>query len=392
MGHVRTGLDRLLSERLSLLRGRRVGLLANPTSLDRELRHAADLLVAAGVELVALFGPEHGVRGEAQDMVGVETSRDPRLGIPVHSLYGASPETLTPSTASLSGIDLLCVDLQDIGSRYYTYVWTMTLALEACARAGVPVLVLDRPNPLGGETVEGPGIARGYESFVGLHDVPVRHGLTIGELARLCASERGLAVELEVIELEGWRREQCFDQTGLPWVLPSPNMPTLETAFVYPGGCLLEGTNLSEGRGTTRPFEILGAPWIEAATLCAALEEEDLPGVRFRPLAFRPSFQKHAGEVCGGLQLHLVDRARFRSLRTGVALLHATFRLWPELTGWRREAYEFVRDRPAIDLLAGGDWLRAGVEAGARLQDLARGWEAEERAWRERRQPWLLYE
>jgi uncharacterized protein YbbC (DUF1343 family) len=390
---VRTGLERLLGERLEFLRGRRVGLLANPTAVDRDLRHAADLLVAAGVELRALFGPEHGIRGEAQDMVGVETAaRDERLGIPVHSLYGSSPETLTPSPESLQAIDVLCVDLQDIGSRYYTYVWTMTLALEACARAGVAVLVLDRPNPLGGEGVEGPGIEAGFESFVGLHDVPVRHGLTIGELARLVASERRIDVELEVVGLEGWRRAHAFDETGLPWVLPSPNMPTLDTAFVYPGGCLVEGTNLSEGRGTTRPFELLGAPWVEGAALCRALEAEDLPGVRFRPLAFRPSFHKHAGESCGGIQLHLVDRARFRALRTGVALLLAVSRLWPERTTWRREAYEFVRDRPAIDLLAGGAWLREGVDAHARLDELTGRWSTEERAWRERRRPFLLYE
>jgi uncharacterized protein YbbC (DUF1343 family) len=387
---VRSGLEVLLAERRALVRGRPLALLANPTSVNRELVHAADLLAAAGAGLRALFGPEHGVRGEAQDMVHVESARDARLGVPVHSLYGATADTLRPAPHMLEGIELLVVDLQDIGSRYYTYAWTMTLAMEACARAGVGVLVLDRPNPLGGELVEGPGIAAGFESFVGLHPVPVRHGLTIGELARLVAAERGLDLALEVVPMEGWRRELGFDETGLPWVLPSPNMPTLDTALVYPGACLLEGSNVSEGRGTTRPFEISGAPWIDGQRLAAALAGAGLPGLRLRPLAFRPSFHKHAGRACGGIQLHVEDRRRFRPLRTGVALLAALFELWPAECEWRRQPYEFVSERPAIDLLAGGDWLRRGIAAGVPLAVLAR-WEDEERAWCERRRPHLNY-
>jgi len=388
---VRTGLEELLGGRLPLLRGRRVGLLANPTSVNVRLLHTADLLQEAGVDLRALFGPEHGIRGEAQDMIGVSAARDPRLGIPIYSLYGAELASLRPTPKMLADVDCLVIDLQDIGTRYYTYVWTMTLAMEACAAAQVAVVVLDRPNPLGGEVVEGPGIDPGCESFVGLHSVPVRHALTIGELALLVAAERGIAVQLAVVPMQGWRRELMFDETGLPWVLPSPNMPTLETAVVYGGGCLLEGTQLSEGRGTTRPFEILGAPWVEGAKLAAALDEQALPGVRFRPLTFRPTFHKHAGQVCGGIQIHVTDRRAYRSLRTGVAILHALSRLWPSDFAWRDSPYEFVSERPAIDLLAGGEWLRRGLARQTPLDELCAGWEDRERQFLERRRRFLLY-
>jgi uncharacterized protein YbbC (DUF1343 family) len=398
---MQTGLEVLLAEELPRLRGRRLGLLAHPPSVDGELRHAADLLVQAGLEVTRLFGPEHGIRGEAQDMIGVDTERDPRLGIPVHSLYGSTAESLRPTAEMLDGLDLLLIDLQDIGSRYYTYVWTALLALEPCVRADVEVWILDRPNPLGGELVEGPTIEPGFTSFVGWHPVPVRHGLTIGELVCLAAAELGESVEgsrgapleagLRVVPMRGWRREQLFDETGLPWVLPSPNMPTLDTALVYPGGCLIEGTNLSEGRGTTRPFEIVGAPTLDGTALAEALAAERLPGVRFRPLSFRPTFGKHAGQVCGGVQLHVTDRRAFASLRTGVALLRAVSRLSPAAFGWREKAYEFVVDRPAIDLLAGGDWLRRGLAAGASLDELCAGWAAQERAFAERRAEYLLY-
>lgn len=391
MERVRSGLEVLLDERLGALRGRRLGLLANPTSVDSSLRHAADLLVAAGLDLRRLFGPEHGARGDAQDMVGVETAVDPWLGIPVHSLYGSSPESLRPAAGTLEDLDLLLVDLQDIGSRYYTYVWTALLAVEACAEAGLPVLVLDRPNPLGGETLEGPTIEPGYGSFVGWHPIPVRHGLTIGELTLLAARERGVGQAVEVLPMRGWQRPLLFDETGLPWVLPSPNMPTLDTALVYPGACLLEGTNLSEGRGTTRPFEILGAPYVDGRALAEALQAERLPGASFRPLWFRPTFHKHAGEVCGGIQIHVTDRRAFRPLRTGVALLRAVSRLWPEHFAWREQVYEFVADRPAIDLLAGGDWLRLGLARGASLDELCAAWPAAECAFAERRRAHLLY-
>jgi uncharacterized protein YbbC (DUF1343 family) len=388
---VHTGLEILLEERMDSLRGKRVGLLANPSSVHVNLGHASDLLRASGADLRVLFGPEHGIRGEAQDMIGVESGVDPRLGLPVFSLYGQTSEALRPRRDSLEDLDVLIVDLQDIGSRYYTYCWTMILCVSACAEAGVSVIILDRPNPLDGMTLEGPGIEEGFTSFVGMYSVPVRHGLTIGELARLWSTERNVALDLEVIPMRGWRRRMFFDELNLPWVLPSPNMPTLDTALVYPGTCLLEGTNLSEGRGTTRPFEILGAPWVDGWELTAALEREDLPGVKFRPLSFRPCFHKHAQKVCGGVQIHIMDRQRFASFRTGVALLLHLHRLWPGEFQWRKEAYEFVTNRPAIDLLAGGTWLRQGIEKGADLPSLISFWRSAEYAFSERRRPHLLY-
>lgn len=388
---VQVGLEVLLQEHRSLFAGRRLGLLANPTAVDHRLAHAVDLLVAAGARLVALFGPEHGLGGTVQDMVGVETSTSSSRAIPVYSLYGETEASLAPRDAWLQGLDAVLVDLQDIGSRYYTYVWTAALMLRSCARLGVQVIVLDRPNPLGGGLIEGPSIAAGFESFVGLHPLPVRHGLTIGELLRLYRAEEQLDVELEVVPLRGWTRDHYFDATDLPWVLPSPNMPTLDTALVYPGGCLLEGTNLSEGRGTTRPFEICGAPWLEPEAFAAQLAREDLPGVRFRPLQFRPTFQKHHGIDCGGVQLHVIDRTRFRPLRTGVALLRAAKLCQAEAFGWREAVYEFVSDRPAIDLLAGGSWLREGLDAGVEVEALVAGWSADEADFAERRAPFLLY-
>jgi uncharacterized protein YbbC (DUF1343 family) len=392
---VRAGLDRLLSgdaDQLPLvLSGKRVGLIANPTSVDAGLRHAADLLPGR-FRLTALLGPEHGLRGEAQDMVGVHGGRDSRTGLPVHSLYGHTAQSLAPSDEALGDVDVLLYDIQDVGCRYYTFPWTLLLCLRAAARAGIRVVVLDRPNPLGGQTVEGAGVDEGYASFVGLHSVPVRHGLTVGELARLVARREGLLDALTVVPMEGWRRSMHFDQTGLPWVQPSPNMPTLETAFVYPGMCLLEGTELSEGRGTTRPFEIFGAPYLDGERLARALGDEDLPGVTFRPLSFRPTFHKHAAQVCGGLQVHVTDRDRFRPLLTGVAILRAVRRLHPSEFRWREQPYEFVTDRPAIDLLGGGPRLREHVERGTPLPEIASEWRAAEDAFRDERRASLLYD
>jgi len=391
---VRTGLDRLASLDLGL-GGARCGLLCHPASVARDLRHAAELVGETGARLGCLFGPEHGATGEAQDMEGVESAPHPRLGVPVHSLYGRSEDSLRPAPGCLDDVNAVIIDLQDVGARYYTYVWSMVMMIEACAEQGrgIRVLVLDRPNPLGGLAVEGPGIEEGFTSFVGHHPVAVRHGLTAGELARLATAELGLSdrVDLDVVPMQGWRRGQLFDETGLPWVLPSPNMPTLETALVYPGACLLEATNVSEGRGTTRPFELVGAPWIDGWELGAALAREDLPGVRFRPTCFRPTFHKHRGQSCGGVQQHVTDRRAFRPFRTGVALLATVKRLWPDELAWRDQPYEFVHDRPAIDLLAGGAWLREGVERGSTLAELTAGWDSAEAAFRARRSPHLIY-
>lgn len=397
---VETGLDVLLHERLSLLRGRRVGVLCHPASVDSSLRHVVDALRAAAIDITRLFGPEHGIRGEAQDMIGVDSARDFRTGIPVVSLYGDRFESLSPTREALADLDVLVVDLQDVGSRYYTFIWTMALCLQAAAAAGVAVVVLDRPNPIGGAAVEGGYIDHGFESFVGLGSVPVRHGLTIGEVARLVRAgipwggqrfAKPIACDLEVVPMKGWRRADHFDATRLPWVLPSPNMPTPETALVYPGLCLLEGTNVSEGRGTTRPFEIFGAPFVDGYRLADSLARENLPGVAFRPLSFRPTFHKFAGQVCGGVQLHVGNRADFRPYLTGVAILRALRNLAPDAFAWRTERYEFVSDRPAIDLLTGGEHIRKGIEAGASLAELQATWQTSEDDFRRRRADCLIY-
>ncbi len=370
---MRTGLEWLLADPRRWLGRARVGLLANPTSVDRGLNHAVDLMHGhPDIDLRVLFGPEHGVRGAAQDMVSVGDSRDAVTGLPEISLYGRTFASLSPTPEHLSGIDVLVVDIQDIGARYYTYAATMALCMRAAKPAGVKIVVLDRPNPLGGRQIEGGGLQPGLENFCGLYPVPQRHALTIGELARLYSNTFGIGCDLEVVACEGWRREWYYDQCGLPWVMPSPNMPTLDTAIVYPGMCLLEGTNLSEGRGTTRPFELFGAPFIDGCALAAALTRERLAGVVFRPCVIEPTFQKHARQRCGAVQLHVTERAVFDSYRTGIAALVAVKRLWPDAFAWRTQAYEFRDDVPAIDLLTGLPAVREAIDAGADLDAVIR--------------------
>lgn len=390
---VRTGLDRLAAgdEAVTrLVRGRRVGLVCHPASVDAGLCHARTVVARAGAQLVALFGPEHGLDGDAQDMIhvgvrGAEAPAGPRL----HSLYGATEAELSPSEDALRDLDVLVVDLQDVGARYYTFVWTAVLVLEVAARVGVPVVVLDRPNPLGGEVVEA-GIQRpGYRSFVGLRDVSVRHGMTLGELVGRARRELGLPTEaLDVVRMEGWSRGMYFDHTGLPWVMPSPNMPTLDTALVYPGGCLVEGTRLSEGRGTTRPFELFGAPWVDGAALARDVEIE---GATLRPCTLQPTFHKHAGARIGGVQVHVTDRHRFRSYEAYLRLLAAVMAARPTAPRWRTEEYEYVVDRPAIDLLTGGPEFREAVEAGRGLDDVLERERAGASAFVEARREDLLY-
>jgi uncharacterized protein YbbC (DUF1343 family) len=376
-----TGLDRLAADRWTSLRGQRVGLVVHPASVDGALRHARDLVAAAGdgaVDLRALFGPQHGILGQTQDnMIEWQGFTDPRSGVPVHSLYG---EHRRPTAAMLEGLDTLVIDLQDVGARYYTFIWTMLLCLEACAAAGRRVVVLDRPNPLGGTGVEGNVLDPRYSSFVGLAPIPMRHGLTIGELAGFFAAWSGLDVDLQVVWMEGWRRDQHFDATGLPWVLPSPNMPTLDTAFVYPGGCLLEGTNLSEGRGTTRPFEIFGAPFVDGRKLAAVLGAWNLPGCRFRPLEFEPTFHKFAGQVCGGVQVHVTDRAAFEPVTTYTAAIAAIAGLWPDGFAWKQPPYEYETEKLPIDILAGGTLWREHVEGGLSPWQMKAHWQEELRA------------
>ena len=365
-----------------------MGLICNPTAVDGRLRHAADLLAALPkVRLAALFGPEHGVRGDVQYMAAVGSGRDERDRRCRSTRSTARrAASLAPTPAQLAGLDVLCFDVQDVGSRYYTYQATMLLCMEAAARAGLGFVVLDRPNPIGGLLVEGPALRPGFESFCGLHDLAPRHGMTVGELALLFRAERRLDLELTVVPCEGWRRGQGARETGLPWVFPSPNMPTPETALVYPGMCLLEGTNLSEGRGTTRPFELFGAPWLDGQRLAEALAAERLPGVRFRPVAFVPTWDKHAGARCHGVELHVTDAAAFRPVRTGLACVALARAQAPARFAWRTEPYEFVRDVPAFDLLCGSAREREGL--GPR-RHLARRWSAagraEERAFERRR-------
>ena len=386
---VQSGLDVLLHHRLGLLRGRRFGILAHQASVDARLEHAVALLSdVRGARLAALFAPEHGVWGAPQDLIFVGNERDPVTGLRVTSLYGERRE---PTPAMLRGLDVLVIDLQDVGARYYTYQWTMALAMRACARAGVRVLVLDRPNPLGGELVEGNVPDPAFASFVGLYPLPARPGLTIGEVARYVNVQHGLGADLDVVTMRGWRRRMLWEDTGLGWVPPSPNMPTTDTARVYPGGCLIEGTNLSEGRGTTRPFEWVGAPWLDAHAYAAALEAEGLPGVTFRPARFRPTFQKHADRLCGGVQIHVTDGARFKPFLAGLAVIAVARRQAPRAFRWRRPPYEFERRKLPIDILLGTDTIRRALTRGATLRAIERSWQPALAAWKRRRLAFLEY-
>ena len=348
------------------LSGRRIGLVCNPASVDDELTHAAEVVTAVPeARLSALFGPQHGFQSDRQDdMIETPHAQDAARGVPIHSLYS---ETRTPTAEMLRDLDLLVIDLPDVGTRVYTYAYTMANCLRACRACGLPVIVADRPNPIGGGEIEGPLLDPSCASFVGQFPIPLRHGLTIGELARLFNDEFGIGADLEVEPMTGWRRSMYFDETGLPWILPSPNLPTLDTLVVYPGMVLLEGTNLSEGRGTTRPFELFGAPWLDGARLAARLNEIGLPGVRFRPAGFEPTFQKHANTACGGCQIHVIDRRAFRPIRTALAILDACHEAAPSDFAWRQPPYEYEAARMPIDLLWGSDSLRRCVDAGAPL-------------------------
>ncbi len=376
MSRVRTGLEVLLAN-TSRLKGRRVGLLCHPSSVLPDLTHAVDALASAkDLNLAALFGPQHGIRGETQaNMIEWGGFEDPRTGLPVYSLYG---EVREPTAPMLDGLDVLLVDLQDVGARPYTYASTLALCMRACAKRGIEVMVLDRPNPIDGISLEGPVLDRAFISFVGLFPVPLRHGLTMGELARLYREGFGLECTLSVVGMEGWRRSMAFEETGLPsWVLPSPNMPTVDTAYVYPGMILLEGTNLSEGRGTTRPFEICGAPFLDSSETASRLNAAGLSGVRFRAMGFKPTFDKHAGVLCGGVQLHVMDRRTFRPVLTAVAVLQEARRQTGGAEAafrWTAPPYEYEMTRLPIDILAGSEQLRGQVESLEPLTAVEEAW------------------
>jgi uncharacterized protein YbbC (DUF1343 family) len=385
------GLDSLPSHPalLARLRGARVGLLAHPASVDRGMVHAAEVLHRASVRPAIFFGPEHGYGGEAQDMVGVASAVDARTGAPIVSLYGDAFADLAPRAEHLAGLDVLLVDLADVGARYYTFVWTALLALRAAHGAGVKVIVLDRPNPIGGlaAQVEGATQRDAFLSFVGLEPVPVRHSLTMGEMLALHAERDGLSLgpdgALAVVPVQGWDRARTASAWDRPFVLPSPNMPTADTALVYPGGCLIEGTNLSEGRGTTRPFELVGAPWIDGHALARGLAATGLSGFVARPTTFRPMFQKHAGAICGGVQIHVTDGAPFRPVATYAALTALAHAADPARFRFRTERYEYVDDIPAFDLLTGSAEARRAIEAGAPAREVARIASEADPAWPE---------
>ncbi|HKC09120.1 MAG TPA: DUF1343 domain-containing protein [Methylomirabilota bacterium] len=389
MTSVRSGLDVLGGRLASLLAGRRVGLLCHPASVTRDLTHAADVIRRMRrVRLAALFAPEHGLAGVAQDHAHIGTGFDRSRRLRVHSLYG---NRLEPTPAMLRDLDVLVVDLQDVGARYYTFAWTTVLAMRVCAREGKPVIVLDRPNPLGGEQLEGNWADPAFASFVGLYPLPIRHGMTIAELAAYHNETQALGCDLTVVPMRGWRREMLWEDTELPWVAPSPNMPTPDTARVYPGGCLLEGTNLSEGRGTTRPFEWVGAPYLDGAKLAAALERRGLPGVTFRPAAFEPMFHKWARRTCEGVQVHVTDWDRFRSYAAYLALIIEARRQAPRGFRWKRPPYEFQWKKLPIDLIAGTDRIRRAIEAGTSLSRMEASWRGDLAAFKRARRPFLLY-
>ncbi len=385
---VRLGSDLLLSS--TRLRGTRVGVVCNHASVDRGFHHIVDRLMAAeGVGLGAIFGPQHGFRSDVQDnMVETPHGDDSGRRVPVYSLYS---ETREPTADMLRGLDALVIDLQDIGARIYTYIYTMANCLRACAKHGVTAIVCDRPNPIGGVDVEGARLVAGFESFVGQFPIPMRHGMTIGELATLFNATCAIGAPLEVVAMEGWTRDLYADETMLPWVMPSPNMPTLDTAVVYPGTVLFEGTMLSEGRGTTRPFELVGAPWVDAERFAAAMNQLDLPGVFLRPAVFEPTFQKHAKQTCGGCQIHVTDRTAFKPVLTGVALIDMFRRQDPGKFAWRQPPYEYEHEKLPIDILAGSDVLRNQIESGMPLDEIAASWRTDEQAFAQMRRAFLLY-
>ena len=391
MSHARamSGLDVLLAGEGPDLRGERLGLILHPASVTSDLRFSADAFLADGLDLKVLFGPQHGARGEKQDnMIESDHYTDPVTGLRVHSLYS---EVRKPTREMLDGLDTVLFDLQDVGVRVYTFVWTMALAMEACAEAGVRFIVLDRPNPIGGLVREGPVLREGYESFVGLYPIPLRHGLTAGELARWLVRVQRIDVDLTVVPCSGWHRWMSWDDTGLPWVPPSPNLPTPTSCDVYPGMVLFEGTLLSEGRGTTRPFEFFGAPWLDPEKLAEAVQGLG-EGLALRPCHFEPTFQKHQGEVCGGAQLHVTSRERVRSVRAAAALLAACRSVGPDPFPWRPPPYEYEETLMPIDILWGHDGLRMGIEAGSGPDEILAGVDVELTRFGAEVEPDLLYE
>lgn len=384
------GIEELLSKRGDLLRGARVGLICNQASVNHDFRHSADLCRDGGdFKLTALFGPQHGIRGEAQDnMIESPHTFDAETGLPVYSLYS---ETREPTEAMLEEIDAFVFDMQDVGCRIYTFVYTLANCMRAARKYGKRVVVCDRPNPIGGEKVAGNVLEPAYASFVGQFPLPTRHGMTVCELAKMFREHWGIKCELDLVLMDGWTRELWFDETDANWVLPSPNIPTLDSATVFPGTVHLEGTQMSEGRGTTKPFELIGAPYIDAAKYRRELDLLDLPGVHFRANSFQPTFQKHSGRACGGVQIHVTDRVQFEPVITGVATVKVARELYPEHFLWKQPPYEYVYDRNPFDVIAGTASLRESLERGDSLDVIQDSWEENLKAFMNVRNEFLLY-
>jgi uncharacterized protein YbbC (DUF1343 family) len=374
------GIEVLLHDRLDLVHGKNVGLITNPTGVNRELVSDVDLLVhTPGVHLVALFGPEHGIRGAQQAGASVGSGRDPITGLPVYSLYG---KTRQPTPAMLKGVDVLVFDIQAVGARFYTYLYTMADAMKAAAAARIPIIVLDRPNPIGGTAVQGPVLDRKFASFVGEYPIPLRYGMTIGELAEFFNNQFHIGADLTVVKMRGWTRSMYYDDTPLQFVMPSPNMPTETTALVYPGMGLVEGTNVSEGRGTTRPFELAGAPWIDAERLSRVLNDKHLAGVRFRPVHFTPTFSKYEGKPCNGVEVHVMDRDAFNPVVVGLNVIATVHDLYPR---------QFAFNASGFDRLVGNDWVRQDIEKGIPVSEMQRRWKADLSQFEKVRLKYLLY-
>ena len=391
MSKIKPGIEKLLETSPKWLREKRIGLLVNQASVDSHLRSTANLLVQLYPNNIkALFGPQHGIEGEKQDnMVESQDFTHPQFNIPVFSLYGA---TRIPTREMFEHIDILIIDLQDVGTRVYTFISTMAYCLEVAKQHGKKVVVLDRPNPIGGDKVEGNLLKDEFRSFVGIHPIPMRHGLTIGELALLFNDHYQIGCELEVITMEGWHRHILFQETGLHWTLPSPNMPSPVTALVYPGQVILEGTNLSEGRGTTLPFQLCGAPFIDPYQLKRKVQQRKVPGILLREVFFQPTFNKWQNEVCGGLQIHLTDSKIFKPYVTALAIVQDIISLYPGHFSWREPPYEYEREKMPVDLIIGDKDLREGIEQQKDINELENSWQKELEDFKKIAQRYFLYD
>lgn len=391
MHRVKIGLETVFEKHLHLLKGSKVGLIVNPASINYQFAHAADLFhQCPEFQLTTLFGPQHGIRGETQDnMIEWEGFLDRRTGIMAHSLYG---KTRIPTEEMLSNVDTLVFDVQDVGTRVYTFIYTMAHAMQACAKYGKRMVVLDRPNPIGGEMVEGNILAPEFASFVGLFPIAMRHGMTVAELALMFNEAFGINCQLDVVPMDGWQRNQWWDSTGLPWILPSPNMPTLDTAIVYPGQVIFEGTMVSEGRGTTRPFELIGAPYIDAYELTNRLNALNLAGVYFRPTYYQPTFHKHVGQLCGGLQIQVQDRNLYQPVISAIAILKEIYTLYRDQFSWKEPPYEYVTDKLPFDVIFGSDQVRKQLEANIALDEISTSWQQPVAEFIDLRKKYLIYQ